>query len=143
MNQTEEANWRMQFIRMYATARDTGLTAKSKCVIRFHGSCVCLKGFAIIAGGDNYVRTCFRDLAKIGGGTSAGHEIDLGDMPSTERQENKRLLRFESHQSVALRSYLEEVVEQLAEHDPVSGKLVIMVRKRTKYFQNQLNFLKF
>ena len=128
MNQTEEAAWRLPFLRMYETARDNGLTAESKCVIQFHKSWVCLKGFAIIAGGPNYIRTCFRDLAKISDGLLPSHDIDLGDVPEAERQSLKRLLRIDSHETVALRSYLEEVVEQLGEHDPVSGRIVILVR---------------
>ena len=70
-------------------------------------------------GGPNYLRTCYRDLARITDETAV--QTDLTKLPAVP------VARRQSHRSMALRSYLEEVVSQLAETDPVSGKKIITV----------------
>ena len=89
--------------------------------IAFHGISLCLKGFAIMAGGENYLRTCYRDLANM------TDNDELGSISRGQSSEILRNLRPTSHRSMALRAYLKELVGQLAECCPVTGKKIITV----------------
>ena len=122
MTPFQEAAWRQTFIRNFVVEKNA--TGKSSNIL-FFGARVCLKGFAILAGGPNYLRTCYRDIATM---TTIGPHADAG---LTEPRDNiifSTRLRDKTHRSVALKAYLREVVEQLAENDPVTGKKVITVR---------------
>ena len=121
MTQAEESEWRRPFLRQFCARKtSTGVTSK----INFFGHEVCLRGFAIIAGGPFYIRSCYRDLSRL---AAIGSRFDSGVFPVSDQRSGALLLRHQSHQTVALRAYLRDVVEQLAENDPVSGKLIISV----------------
>ena len=122
MTQAQEAQWRQPFIRNYVAEK----TSTGKCSsILFLGARVCLKGFAILVGGPHYLRTCYRDIETM---TAIGPGLDVGMVSSSDRNHLANTLRDQTHRSVALREYLREVVEQLAENDPVTGTKIITVR---------------
>jgi hypothetical protein len=130
MTQAEESEWRMPFLRMFSAENTPSVEShdNSPNRIPFFGHQVCLKGFANIAGGPNYIRSCYRDMSRI---ADVGYMIDTGSLPRSDRGASNVLLRRESHQRMALEAYLRGVVEQLAENDPVSGKRIITVSAPT------------
>ena len=114
MSQREESTWREPYLRTYAAEKSI---SRAFGQVALFGHRVCLQGFSIIAGGPNYIRTCYRDLEKL-----SVQEGMLDTIPDAVRSDRPK-------RSDSLKSYLMEVVRQLAENDPVSGKLVISVRK--------------
>ena len=90
------------------------------------GTSLCLKGFAMACGGPTYIRSCYRTLETL---TWAPNVAD-----------EKINLRDETHRSVALMSYLRELIEQLCENDPVSGKKYLPVS--FNFSQNNLKIMK-
>ena len=116
MTQTEESQWRHPYMKVFAAEKnETGKFGR----IHFLSRRICLKGFAIVVGGPNYLRTCYRDLARMVDGSTV--QTDMTRLPAIPT------VRRQSHRSMALHSYLQEVIYQLAENDPVNGKKIITV----------------
>ena len=117
MTQDEERDWRRPYLLQIASSK-----YQQHSRITFRGLSMCLRGFAITAGGENYLRTCYRDLS------SMTVDDDLGVFPRSHKAELLRILQPQSHRAMALRNLLEELVDQLAESCPVTGKKIISVR---------------
>ena len=115
MTQSEEADWRRPFLKQHA------LSERSPRTLNFNGKEMCLKGFAIVAGGSSYIRTCFRDLATL------QNADDFGNIATTEKEQLRRSIVSETHSSAALRSYLLELLNQIADVCPVTGKVNLTV----------------
>jgi hypothetical protein len=124
MTQDEESTWRRPYLLQVASNHEA--TDRR---ISFQGASLCLKGFAIIVGGQNYLRVCYRDLASL------AVDDDLGMIPRADKAQMLRSLQSQSHRARVLRTYLEELVDQLAESCPVTGKKIISVSHyRTRKF---------
>jgi hypothetical protein len=119
LSQREESDWRRQYLQHLLVEKKRG--NQTDVAIAFQGKQFCLKGFSIFVGGSNYLRTCYRDLAEMMEGKN--HD----GLCKSDRQRLSSALHPQSHRRLSLTSYLEELVTQLAEQCPVTGKLIITV----------------
>lgn len=103
MTQEEERKWRHNQLIPFVSAR-----LQDNRAVPILGGSFCLRGFATVCGGPSYVRSCYRTLEVLS--WTPNVEVD------------RIVLKDQSHRSIALRSYLHELLEQLCENDPVSGK---------------------
>ena len=118
MRQTEETAWRSDRLRQYAAFK----AAHGRYgPISIFGSDLCLRAFAVICGGENYIRSCYRDLARMADSSPSHIDIGTATVPRCFGKDP-------SHRTEALRSYMREIIDQLAEIDPVSGRKHMTVR---------------
>ena len=110
MSQAEEAEWRRPFLQQHMWGKK----------VTFKGRDFCLKGFAITAGGSNYLRTCYRDIAALRNQSSFGESSNIREL--------RKACNFDSQRSIAIETYFDELVDQLAEVCPVTGTKILSVR---------------
>ena len=91
--------------------------------ISFRGHSFYLKGFAVMVGGVNYIRTCNRDLASLKDG-AADSTVDIRYNRVIET-----VLKEDSHDFRAMEAYIGELVQQLADACPVSGNKILSLSR--------------
>lgn len=95
ISQQDESAWRKQHLRQLLLKEDLG---SRRARITFQGMSLYLKGFAIFVGGQNYLRTCYRDLASIAEATN------FDGISTEDRRQFSELLRAQSHRQLSLSS---------------------------------------